>query len=450
MAALAVWMNGQQVGTWTRGAGDISQFDYSKSWVESEYFRVISLSIPVTANLRVRGPHVTHFFDNLLPDSPEIRRRLSATFSVRTETFELLTAIGRDCAGAVQLLPRDIPPTGWDQVRGKAWTQAEVAAHLRRVTAPGSGLGAPGEQDEFRISIAGAQEKTALLKMRGAWFRPEGATPTTHILKLPLGIIAGGLDFNHSVENEWLCSKYLEAHGLNVAQTQIQQFEDQRVLVVKRFDRSWSGATQTDVAKRNFTPRENAYILRLPQEDFCQALGLPVEKKYENKGGPSMKDVLQVLAGSEDDATDKANFVLTQLLFWLLAAPDGHAKNFSLQLGGRGCYRSTPLYDVLSAWPIIGRGAKQLQYEKVSLAMALRGKNAHYRLSSIQTRHWRQLAVYAGVEGLWERMIDHVECAPSLMKELESHLPDHFPGQVYEKIRRGIERHAKIFLRGVE
>src|SRR5690606_28120967 len=101
-----------------------------------------SLSIPLTATRKVRGPEVTYYFDNLLPENPDVRKRISARFSVRAETFELLTAIGRDCVGAIQLLPPDLPPEGWDRVHGQPLTEAEVAAHLRRVTAPGGGLGA--------------------------------------------------------------------------------------------------------------------------------------------------------------------------------------------------------------------------------------------------------------------------------------------------------------------
>lgn len=449
MAELAVWMNGQRVGTWKQGRGGISEFEYARSWTESEHFRVISLSIPVTEDRKVRGREVTHFFDNLLPENPDVRKRISTRFAVRAEAFALLTAIGRDCVGAVQLLPLDISPAGWDRVEGTVLTEAEVAAHLRRVTAPAAGLGAPDDADELRVSIAGAQEKTALLSMGRGWYRPGNATPTTHILKLPLGIIAGGLDFNHSVENEWLCARFLKAQGLNVAEVDIEQFEDQKVLVVKRFDRRWNGVGEAETTKQNFKPEKDAWIARLPQEDMCQALGLPAEKKYENQGGPSMKDILQLLAGSEAAAADRADFVLAQLMFWLLAAPDGHAKNFSLQLEAGGHYRATPLYDVLSAWPIIGRGAKQLQYEKVTLAMALRGKSAHYRLSSIQTRHWRDLATYVGVDGLWDRLVDHAARAPGVIRELEGELPRDFPASVYDKIRKGIERHAKAFLRDV-
>lgn len=450
MPALVVWMNGQRVGTWTPGKAEVSTFKYDATWTKSEFFRALSLSIPVTADLEVRGPRVTYYFDNLLPDNPDIRKRIGSRFKVRSDAFDLLTAIGRDCVGAVQLLPPDTAPENCDQVRATALSEAQVAAHLRSVVAPTSTFAGDEDLDEFRISIAGAQEKSAFLRMGGKWFRPEGHTPTTHIIKLPMGIIAGGLDFKLSVENEWLCAQFLKAVGLNVANTSIERFEDLTVLVVERFDRSWLGAPPAVVNKRGFSPTRGVYLVRLPQEDFCQALGLPLQKKYENHGGPSIADGLHLLSGSEQSAADRSHFIITQLMFWLLAAPDGHAKNFSIQHSVGGRYHLTPLYDVLSAWPLIGKGPKQRQYEKVSLAMAVRGKNAHYRLNSIQTRHWFELARAAGVQGLWERTIESVERAPGAIASIENKLPKEFPERVYAAIAKGIGRHAKEFLAGLK
>src|SRR5690606_11020496 len=123
--------------TWAQTRSGVSQFEYARSWVESELFRVISLSIPLTTTWQVRGLAVTYYFDNLLPENPDVRKRISTRFSVRADTFDLLTAIGRDCVGAVQLLPPDSEPAGWNRVQGSRLTEAEVAAHLRRVTAPG-------------------------------------------------------------------------------------------------------------------------------------------------------------------------------------------------------------------------------------------------------------------------------------------------------------------------
>lgn len=450
MPALAVWMNGQRVGTWSTGKSEASTFNYDAAWTSSEFCRALSLSIPLTTDLEVRGPSVTYYFDNLLPDNPAIRKRIGTRFKVRTDAFDLLTAIGRDCAGAVQLLPPDTAPEGWDQISATALSEAQVAAHLRSVVAPPSTFAGDEDPDEFRISIAGAQEKSAFLRMAGRWFRPEGPTPTTHIMKLPMGIIAGGLDFKLSVENEWLCAQFLDAIGLNVAKTSIGRFEDLTVLVVERFDRRWLGAQPAAINKRAFSAGKGVYLLRLPQEDFCQAFGLPLQRKYENHGGPSVADGLQLLSGSEQSATDRSHFVLTQLMFWLLAAPDGHAKNFSIRHSVGGRYHLTPLYDVLSAWPLIGKGPKLRPYEKMSLAMAVRGKSAHYRLNSIQTRHWFELAQSVGVQGLWERMIESVERAPDAIASTERKLPKEFPESVYAALTRGIGRHAQEFLAGLK
>ncbi len=449
MPSLVAWMNGLEVGTWTRRSTDISDFVYTPSWIESRFSRALSLSIPITADRTVKGPQVTNYFDNLLPDNPDIRKRIGAKWSVRSETFDLLTAIGRDCVGAVQLMPEGEKPSGWNEIKTIPLDEAQIAAHLRQVTRTGHSFGSDDDDDDFRISIAGAQEKTALLCMAGKWYRPEGATPTTHILKLPLGVIAGGIDFKHSVQNEWLCSEFLHAIGMAVASTKILTFEDQEVLSVHRFDRRFIGASEEEVASSSFKPRTGTYILRLPQEDLCQAFGLTSEKKYENKGGPSIKRILDLLAGSDNASDDKANFLITQLLFWILAAPDGHAKNFSLHFTAGGRFRLTPLYDVLSAWPVINRGPKKLQYEKVKLAMAVSGKSRHYNLNEIQARHWHALAASSGVDGLWNRMVDVVERASPTMTAIEKRLPRGFPGEVFQATLGGIKKHVEVFRLGL-
>jgi serine/threonine-protein kinase HipA len=236
---LWVWMNGERVGTWQRTRNGGHRFIYEPSWTASPRVRPLSLSLPLTPDRTVTGPVVAHYFDNLLPDDERIRRRVSARFKLgSTDVFELLQAIGRDCVGAVQLLPPEQPPTGFDQVQGELMDDQAVARHLRGVAAaPGLGrdLDAAADDNPLRISIAGAQEKTALLQIDGQWCRPLGATPTTHILKLPLGLVGGRrLDLSESVYNEWLCAQLLRELGLPVATTDIGHFDDQTVLVLRR------------------------------------------------------------------------------------------------------------------------------------------------------------------------------------------------------------------------
>ncbi|HYL02949.1 MAG TPA: type II toxin-antitoxin system HipA family toxin [Steroidobacteraceae bacterium] len=446
MASLIVWMNGDRVGEWgTLRGGRTPFFRYEESWADSPHGRALSLSLPLTADREVRGHAVEYYFDNLLPDSAQIRSRLRTRFKTRSpDAFDLLTAIGRDCVGAVQLLPPKDEPVGWDRVDATPLTEGEVEQTLRDVTLA-TPLGHP-EQEDFRISLAGAQEKTALLAMAGHWFRPRHATPTTHILKLPLGIIGGFRgDFSDSVENEWLCAQLLRELELPVADAAIARFGEQRALVVRRFDRRWVGADAADVVKKRFKPEKGMWIARLPQEDLCQAMGLPHTLRYEADGGPSIQESLTLLANSEQPVRDQANFVLAQLAFWLLAATDGHGKNFSLYHLTGGAYGLTPFYDVISAWPIIGHGKNQLPVEKARLAMSLRGRRAHYRLHEITAGHWQELAARTLVPGLWTRMQSFVESALPGLERVEKRLPRAFPERVYTSIRDGVHGQVRRF-----
>jgi serine/threonine-protein kinase HipA len=443
-------MNGELVGEWTTLRTGTPVFRYAQTWVESPRARALSLSIPITADLEVRGTVVDNYFDNLLPENPNIRRRLRERFATKsTNAFDLLEAIGRDCVGAVQLLPLEHEPSGWNRIEAEELADGEIEQLLRAVTAPPPYGHREGEHDDdLRISLAGAQEKTALLSMGGRWFRTHGATPTTHILKLPLGIVGGFRgDFSDSVENEWLCAQIMREFGLRVADTMMLTFGTQKVLGVGRFDRRWIGADQAAVPVPGYVPATGTWIARLPQEDLCQASGLPPTLKYEADGGPSMEDILGVLGGSESAAADRGDFALAQLGFWLLAATDGHAKNFSIQHHAGGGYGLTPLYDVLSAWPIIGAGANQLALQDAKLAMAVRGKNPHYRIAEIQPRHWQALALRTGVPDLWRRMRELVESAGVKLDAVQRRVPPDFPERVTVKIADGVRQQARAFLR---
>jgi serine/threonine-protein kinase HipA len=286
---------------------------------------------------------VSSFFENLLPDSSEIRQRIRNRYRAASlSAFDLLSEIGRDCVGAIQLLPENEAPSLTGRIEGRPIDEHEMATILKGLTA--MGMGGRAIDEEFRISLAGAQEKTALLWHEGRWLVPHGSTPSTHILKLPLGRIGGlGLDMTGSVENEWLCSKITTAMGLKTAHCEIARFEDVTALVVERFDRR-----RTDDGK---------HILRLPQEDFCQITGTPASGKYESDGGPGIEAIMSILFGSQEAAKDRETFFTAQALSWLLAAPDGHAKNYSVFIERGGRFRMTPLYDIMSAYPVIGHGS---------------------------------------------------------------------------------------------
>lgn len=431
---LLVWMNGECVGEWSVTSGGDHRFVYDSRWRASEAARVLSLSLPLTpGNAPLRGDVVRHFFDNLLPDAETIRQRLRDKFGTGTTgAFDLLGAIGRDCIGAVQLLAPDVAPTGFDRIDAEPLD----AAGVERVIA--SSLGGArvlGQRDDepFRISIAGAQEKTALLFIDGRWCRPLGATPTTHILKLPLGRVGNlQVDMHDSVENEWLCSQILARFGLPVPRCEIGQAGERKVLVVERFDRALR--TRADGVR---------WVARLPQEDFCQALGVPVARKYEADGGPGMRDILRLLDASSNAMIDKRDFVKAQMLFWMLAATDGHAKNFSVFHERGGTYRLTPFYDVLSAWPVIGSGPSLLDAHKVRLAMAVRGRNPHWKLAEILPRHWDAVAKRAGLGDAQALGAEIVAALPGVFHAIETALPANFPARVRDCIFEGMQGAAR-------
>jgi serine/threonine-protein kinase HipA len=429
--ALKAWMNGELVGTWAVDRNSHT-FSYDPSWLESAHRRSLSLSLPISSTLEITGAEVKNYFDNLLPDNDRIRSRLGKRFKVKSnDAFDLLEAIGRDCVGAVQLLPDGATPDGWNRIECEPLSEEEIVELLEAV--PSDTTPEMHDDDLFRISIAGAQEKTALTRWNNEWCRPHGATPTTHIIKLPLGLIGGmgRVDAWNSVQNEWLCAKIAEALGLPVAPTSIARFGDQTVLVVERFDREW-----TD---------NGTWIARLPQEDFCQALGIGPEKKYEQHGGPGMLKCLQLLQGSQDKG-DRTFFLLTQLAFFLLAATDGHAKNFSIYLRRGDAYEMTPLYDILSMWPYFGDGNNQFKRRRAGLAMAIHSKNTHYHFHTIQARHWHQLAMKNGGPAVWEAMLGLVESVDESLALVESGLPNDFPARTWEFISTGMKSEAKRFL----
>ena len=431
MATLYVYMNGRAVGEYTQAKDGAEEFVYSDAWLDNRNAIPVSLSLPLT-DKRHRGETVFNYFDNLLPDNREIRERIQARVGARTSrAFDLLAEIGRDCIGAIQLLPDKTKPDV-KKTEGIPLGESEIADTLRHYKNRPLGM---SEDDDFRISLAGAQEKTAFLFHKGTWHKPTGATPTTHIFKLPIGKIEhSGMDLSESVENEWLCLKILEAFDLAVAEAEIATFEDQKALIVKRFDR---------------TPaNDNNWIIRNPVEDMCQANGISPALKYESDGGPGISTVMELLASSMEPEKDRRHFMKSVFVFWLLGAIDGHAKNFSLFLHRGGRFRLTPLYDVLSAHPMVA--ARQLEYRDLKMAMALHGNNTHYKAHEIMPRHWYNEARHVRFPQTdMEAIIDSViSKTDTVVDNIASCLPTDFPEHVASPVFEGIKKQAQRFTRG--
>lgn len=428
MPTLYVYMNGYEVGEYIQRKSGAQEFNYFETWLENKNAIPMSLSLPLT-DRRHKGDVVYNYFDNLLPDNMEIRSRIQAKFSSKTnQPFDLLSDIGRDCVGAIQLLNQrvtvDVKRIDYTNIAEK-----EIAEQLRNYKTSPLGM---SEDQDFRISLAGAQEKTALLKLKGKWRKPKDATPTTHILKLPIGRIENsGIDLSESVENEWLCLRILDAFGISTATADIETFEDVKTLVVTRFDREFS--------------RDKSWIIRHPTEDMCQANGIAPGLKYETAGGPGIAKIMDLLKSSQNAEEDRKIFMKTVFLFWLLAAIDGHAKNFSLFLKRQGRFHLTPVYDVISAYPIVAK--RQLESKKVKMAMALHGKNSHYVWDKILPRHWFDEAKNvqfpeSEMQAIIDGTLGHID---QVIDKVSSCLPDNFPQHIAGPIFDGIKHAVKRF-----
>jgi serine/threonine-protein kinase HipA len=422
-------MNGERVGDWRLASGHGHEFVYAESWLDSANARPISLSLPLRVSQEPYRRGVQEFFDNLLPDNRQIRERIQRRFGVRSsDAFDLLLEIGRDCVGALQLVPEGNPPPDVHQITGTPLTTGDIENLLMGVVGPGIGR-VEGNADSFRISIAGAQEKTALLWHNGEWWLPTGSTPTTHILKLPIGTNGPGIDLSTSVENEWLCAQIAGHFGIKVAKCRIENFGEQKALVVERFDRKLA--------------RDGKWYLRLPQEDFCQATGKSTAEKYESDGGPGIDAIMEILRNSERATEDQIDFMRTQVLFWMLAAIDGHAKNFSIALLPKGAYQLTPRYDILSAYPVLGHGRGKLAPERIKMAMSVKGRNRHYEWLEIHARHWIETAKRHGITSMNSIIEDLVAHTPAVIERVQNALPVDFPSIIAESILDGVRFRAE-------
>lgn len=415
---LNVFLNSLPLGYLEYKAKQNLNFVYLPEWIEREKSFPISRSLPLREE-PYEGDRVYAYFDNLLPDGISIRQRIAARMHAASDqVFDLLAVVGRDCVGALQFIAEDQSAPNSEIAQGVDISDAEIAVKLKNLrTTP---LAASDEED-FRLSIAGAQEKTAFLLADGKWKVPIGATPTTHIFKPQIGELKPGLSFSDSVENEWLCAKIVQEFGLPVTNCDIANFEDVKVLVVERFDRAW------------FERR----LIRIPQEDMCQALSVPNYEKYEVDGGPGIVSIMQLLYESKATDSDRRNFLKTQVIFYLLAAIDGHAKNFSIRWGPDG-FDMTPLYDILSAHHMIF--TKKFAFEKVKMAMAV-GDNRKYRVRDICRRHFLQTAKLCRISTEEMDMIidETIAAIPAVIDRVGARLDSDFPMEIANSIFDGMK-----------
>lgn len=373
---LIVLLGGEPVGRVERTQKGELRFSYDESYRGSARAVPLSLSMPLSS---AQHPHqaIHAFLWGLLPDNEQTVERWARRFHVSPRSvLALLSHVGEDCAGAVQLAREErVSRLLTDAEANIAWlNEDEIAARLRALREDhAAGRSA---RDTGQFSLAGAQPKTALLFQNGRWGVPSGRMPTTHILKPPTGQLDG------YAENEHFCLRLARALGLPTASSEVRVFGNEKAFVVERYDRV---QTTTPAA------RTKSKILRLHQEDMCQALAVEPTRKYQNEGGPSPALIARLLVSHSSEGRQDLLTLLDALLFnWLIAGTDAHAKNYSLLLAARGRVRLAPLYDLSSALPY-----PELDQRRLKLAMKL---GATYRVRDIAARNVTTLAKELGLD----------------------------------------------------
>ncbi|MEM9261952.1 MAG: type II toxin-antitoxin system HipA family toxin [Pseudomonadota bacterium] len=359
--------SGREMGVLTCGKNLDLSFEYADNWRRMRGAYPLSLSMPLAAR-KHGSDKVTPFLWGLLPDNAAVLDQWGKSFHVSPRNpFALLSHVGEDCAGAIQFVrPERVEALASQQNLQIEWLSEKDVEDRLRTLSQNHAAGRRAE-DLGQFSLAGAQPKTALIFTRGKWGVPSGATPTTHILKPPTGA------FDGIAENEHFCLRLANAVGLPTARSEVKRFGDEFAFVSHRYDR------------REIEGR----IVRIHQEDFCQALSVMPQGKYQNEGGPGTDQIIEGLqTWSSNPQADIETFVKANIFNCLIAGTDAHAKNYALLISGSSV-RLAPLYDIISTLPYA-----DIPIQKAKLAMKIGGE---YRLQKIGVRQWEEFGKVAKI-----------------------------------------------------
>jgi serine/threonine-protein kinase HipA len=421
---LHVLINGEQLGVLEQDPHGQLSFRYEDSWREGRDSTPLSLSMPIAAREHPNSV-VEPFLRGLLPDNEDVLQRWGRRFGVRWNSpFALLRHVGEDVAGAAQFVRESRLAAAAKADPVEPVDDAYIAKRLRVLRgdrAVWDDINAPGQ-----FSLAGAQAKFALYRgVDGQWGLPSGRSATTHILKPPLEFLA------HQEVNEHLCLRAAGLLGMRAAVSEVVEFGDERAIVLERYDR---------------LGQADGTVVRVHQEDICQALAVYPARKYERAdGGPGPSAVVALLREHirPSQAAEAIEVFCRALAFnWVIFGPDAHAKNYSLLLSGRNV-RLAPLYDISSVAPYPDR----YDLRHMTMAMAINGT---YENNLVTGDDWRQLALTLGVDAdqMTTWVHDVVANAPDAFADAVStedswiiDLP------VVHDLVDGVARHATALLR---
>lgn len=409
---LEVWLFADRVGTLALVDGRLN-FCYAPGWLSLPNAVALSASLPLQAE-PFDDRKTRPFFAGLLPEG-QVRRLIAQQFQVSGQNdFALLDRIGGECAGAVTFLePGQALPasTHGDDVQ---WlSDEEVVAILDELPSRPMLAG----KDGLRLSLAGAQDKLPVVFDGARIGLPRNGTPSSHILKPAIHAV------EDSVTNEGFCLALAEALQLKPAKSKIHSVGDRPFLLIERYDR---------------VADAQGHWQRLHQEDFCQALGIAPEMKYQNEGGPDLSQCFDLVRRVTRPSAPQILRLLDYVIFnALIGNHDAHAKNFSLLYSGKTVL--APFYDTLST----------VVYPTLTPKMAMKIGNK-YKFGEVQARHWDQFAEDVGLSRAQtkRRILELAKSLPATARKLQSDPGHSFAGTaVVERIIALIEQRCALTIR---
>lgn len=410
---LEVWLFANRVGTLALVNGRLS-FCYAPDWLSQKDALALSVSLPLQAapfDDRKARP----FFAGLLPEG-QMRRLIAQQFQVSGQNdFALLDHIGGECAGAVTFLqPGQVLPVPAREDDVQWLSDKEVVAILDELPRRPMLAG----KDGLRLSLAGAQDKLPVLFDGARIGLPRNGTPSSHILKPPIHAV------EDSVINEGFCMALAEAMQLKPAKSKVHRVRDRSLLLIERYDR-WIDA--------------QGYRQRLHQEDFCQALGVVPEMKYQNEGGPDLAQCFDLVRRATRPSAPQVLRLLDYVIFnALIGNHDAHAKNFALLYSAKTPVLA-PFYDTLST----------AVYPALTPKMAMK-IGSKYSFTEVQARHWEQFAEGVGLTRAQakRRILEVARLLPATARKLQSDPGHSFAGNpVIERINTLIEQRCTLTIR---
>lgn len=414
---LGVWYGSRRVGLLRRRPFRTMAFRYDPAWLREDGFE-ISQSMPFDhGDSTVRDERAHRFFANLLPEGAA-RARIVRRHRIPDVDFDLLRAFGGECAGALLILPEDQQP---DSVGSQDYEHVDHEMLASLLFQQGYARATDRDNRAPRLSLAGAQNKMPVAVVDGLICLPRGTAPSTHILKFD------SLEYSNVLAYESFATMLAKSAGLTVVEFELRRFEQDFFALVQRYDRVHS---------------DGGRILRLHQEDFCQALGCSFRTKYESDGGPTFVRCFELVRELSDAPLDDLESLLRWQIFDVLAGnSDGHAKNLSLLYGADRSTRLAPFYDLVPT-----RAVQNLDHE---LALKVGGMG---NPGNVGPNHWKSLAVECDipsrvvfdlVEGMAESLTANIWQVRERFDDL------HGPFPALDRVERVVRRQCRAAIRGL-